>query len=74
MLSERNQEQDEQWIRGVCTKYLPQETVYVRHEYYDGGYEVRVGTYTFFLEYGILDENEEAWVKKLLLKGGFQFS
>jgi hypothetical protein len=47
------------------------ETVYVRHEYYDGGYEVRLGTYTFFLEYGVIDNAEEEWVKGLLKKGGF---
>ncbi len=69
----RDQVRDERSIRSVCTKYIPKETVYVRHEYYDGGYEVRVGSYTFFLEYGVIDGDEEAWVKKLLLKGGFQF-
>lgn len=73
MERERDQARDEAWIRGVCTKYIPKETVYVRHEYYDGGYEVRVGSYTFFLEYGVIDGAEEEWVKGLLLKGGFQF-
>lgn len=71
MLHERNQDYDEQWIRAVCTKYIPHEMVYVRHEYYDGGYEIRGGSYTFFVEYEVIDRQDEAWIGHLLAKGGF---
>ncbi len=70
MHEERDQQKDEQWIRDVCTQYVPSETLYVRHEYYDGGYEVRVGSYTFFIEYEVIDASDEAWIAALLKKGG----
>lgn len=71
MHEERDQQKDEQWIRDVCTRFVPSETLYVRHEYYDGGYEVRVGSYTFFMEYEVLDHADEDWVRQLLIKGGY---
>jgi hypothetical protein len=71
MIDERNQESDEQWIRDVCTKYAPGNTVYIRRGHYDGGYEIRVGSYTFFIEYEAIDDNEEQRLLTLLQKGGY---
>lgn len=68
---ERDQQKDEQWIRQMCTMLVPSQTVYVRHEYYDGGYEVRVGSYTFFIEYEVIDRSDVLWCKELLKKGGY---
>lgn len=70
MMEERDQARDESWIREVCTRYVPGETVYIRREYYDGGYEIRVGSYTFFAEYEVIDHDEVVRMEGLLRKGG----
>lgn len=61
----RNREQDEQWIRDTVSKAGIDEVVYIAPNHYDGGYEVRVGVLDVFVEYGAIDDADEAWVNKV---------
>ncbi len=64
----RDEERDQTWIRDFCRAFAPQENVYVRHEHYDGGYETRMGSATFFVPYEVIDDNDRAWMEDILKK------
>jgi hypothetical protein len=53
---------DELWLREVAKMIDLGEVVYVTPAYYDGGYELRVGTVTVFVEYEVIDEGGQAEV------------
>lgn len=53
----RDQAKDELWLRERVGKQTA-ETVYVTPNHYDGGYEVRVGTLDFFVDYESIDAND----------------
>lgn len=61
----RDHVQDEQWIR---EKVAPHSTegVYVTANHYDGGYEVRVGTVDFFVDYESIAADDDAVIRKYL--------
>ena len=63
----RDQVQDEQWIRAQ-TGERSSEGVYVTANHYDGGYEVRVGTVDFFVDYESIDADDDAVIRKYLSK------
>lgn len=61
----RNREDDEQWIRSKIPKTVT-EMVYMTPNHYDAGYEVRVGTVDFFVDYESIDANDDAIIQKYL--------
>lgn len=61
----RNREADEQWLRAVLAQLRRDEVVYIVPNYYDGGYEVRVGTADCFVDYDAIDSQDTAWLKRL---------
>lgn len=61
----RDNEKDQQWIRtaiGLATK----ESVYITPNHYDGGYEVRVGSLDFFVDYESIDANDTVHIQTFL--------
>lgn len=58
----RNVIQDEDWLRKVGKMIELNEVMYVTPAYYDGGYELQVGTVTVFVEYELIDEDDSAEV------------
>jgi hypothetical protein len=58
----RNIAQDELWLRAVGKECAQDEVLYVTPAYYDGGYELRIGTVTVFVEYEVIDENDRSAV------------
>lgn len=61
----RNREDDERWIRSKIPKTVT-ETVYIAPNHYDAGYEVRMGTVDFFVDYESIDANDDAIIQKYL--------
>lgn len=61
----RNRETDEQWIR-TQAKARSEDGVYITPNHYDGGYEVRVGTVDFFVDYESIDANDVSIFAKYL--------
>lgn len=61
----RNRGDDEQWIRSKIPKIVT-ETVYMTPNHYDAGYEVRVGTLDFFVDYESIDANDDVIIQKYL--------
>ena len=61
----RNREQDEGWIRDTVKQAGFDEVVYITPNHYDGGYEVRIGTQDVFVEYGAVDAQDAAWLRKM---------
>ena len=55
----RDREMDEQYIRETLKKLGSDELVYVTPNTYDGGYEVRMGTLDFFVDYETIDAKDE---------------
>ncbi len=53
----RDKEHDEQWLRG-CIAEHSKDTVYVTPNHYDGGYEIRVGSLDFFVDYESIDAED----------------
>lgn len=62
----RDEQKDAQWIRERIGSKIP-EVVYVTHNHYDGGYEVRVGSIDFFVDYESIDANDASHIEKNLL-------
>lgn len=63
----RNREDDERWIRAHIPPEV-EESVYVTPNHYDAGYEVRVGTVDFFVDYESIDADDDMIVRKYLSK------
>lgn len=61
-----NHEKHEAFIRGVVKDLHIDEVVYVEENSYDGGYEVRVGTLDFFVDYETLEEGDKETLLKYL--------
>jgi hypothetical protein len=61
----RDKVHDEAWLREALQQAGVHEIVYVTPNYYDGGYELRVGTQEMFVEYGVIDAQETAWIERL---------
>lgn len=53
----RDKEQDEQWLRNGIAAHSKQ-IVYITPNHYDGGYEIRVDTLDFFIDYETIDAND----------------
>ena len=67
----RNEAEDIAWIQAACKQEADiVEAIYLRHGHYDGGYEVRIGSYTFFAPYEVVDEEDRDWIRNMLAKGG----
>lgn len=63
----RDRENDEQWIRAKIGEVGQMDNViYISPNHYDGGYEVRVGTVDFFVDYESIDGNDTAIIAKYL--------
>ncbi len=56
----------EEFLRQTIKDFGIDEVVYVTENTYDGGYEVRVGTHDFFVDYEALEEKNEAYIKERL--------
>jgi hypothetical protein len=56
----------EQFLRDTIKALGITEVVYVTENAYDGGYEIRVGTHDFFVEYEVPEEHDEAFIKERL--------
>lgn len=61
----RDREADERWIRERLGKTVT-EAVYMSPNHYDAGYEVRVGSVDFFVDYESIDANDDAIIRKYL--------
>lgn len=61
----RDKERDELWIREKV-RGKADETVYITPNHYDGGYEVRVGTVDFFVDYESIDRDDSGIFNKYL--------
>ncbi len=61
----RNRDDDERWIKVHIPKTVS-EMVYVTPNHYDAGYEVRVGTVDFFVDYESIDANDDRIIQKYL--------
>lgn len=61
----REKEKDETWIRSAIGQTM-KETVYITPNHYDGGYEVRVGSLDFFVDYESIDANDTAHIQTFL--------
>lgn len=57
-----NREKHEQFLRETIKNLGISEVVYVTENAYDGGYEVRVGTHDFFVDYETLDEKDGGYI------------
>jgi hypothetical protein len=67
----RNQPIDEQFIRQHITKTTGQNTteaIYITPNHYDGGYEVRVGSLDFFVDYDSIDASDTSLIDLNLTK------
>ncbi len=53
------------WIREEAKKRTS-DVIYVTPNHYDGGYEVRVGTVDFFVDYEAIDAHNSAIFDKYL--------
>lgn len=49
----RNREDDEAWIRAQLGSRP--DAIYITPNHYDGGYEVRIGSLDFFVDYETID-------------------
>ncbi|MFA5946263.1 MAG: hypothetical protein WC802_05155 [Patescibacteria group bacterium] len=58
----------EEFIRQTVKGMGIKEVVYVTENTYDGGYEVRVGTFDFFVDYETLDEEDTEYIREQLKK------
>ena len=63
----RNREADEEFLRGAVKRSGVDDVVYISDNAYDGGYEVRVGTLDFFVDYETIDDNDAAYVCKKVI-------
>lgn len=61
----RDKSKDEAWLREVLQQSGIKDTVYIRQNHYDGGYEVRVGVTDVFVEYEAIDDQELSWIDRL---------
>ncbi len=59
----RDQTKDEQWIREHIGDKVT-ETIYLMPNHYDAGYEVRIGSLDFFVDYDSIDANDDTIIKK----------
>jgi hypothetical protein len=57
-------EAHERFLRDTIKALGIKEVVYMEDNAYDGGYEVRVGTHDFFVDYEILDEEDAEYIKE----------
>lgn len=60
----RDREHDEDWIRGKVGEV--EDSVYISPNHYDGGYEVRVGSVGFFVDYESIDGDDDMIIRKYL--------
>lgn len=58
----RNHANDEQWIKAKIGSV--EDSVYITPNHYDGGYEIRVGTVDFFVDYESIDADDDAIIRK----------
>ncbi len=63
----RDQTSDEAFIRQHVAK-VSGETVYITPNHYDGGYEVRVGSLDFFVDYESIDASDTSFMDLQLTK------
>ena len=63
----RQQTTDESFIRQHVAKTTG-ETVYITPNHYDGGYEVRVGSLDFFVDYDSIDAGDTSLMDLQLTK------
>lgn len=56
----------EAFLRKALQVLRVQDTVYITENTYDGGYEVRVGSCDFFVDYETADEEDSEYIKKQL--------
>jgi len=56
----RDHEKDEAFLREVLKDGGVTDTVYISENTYDGGYEVRCGTFDFFVDYEAIDDGDRA--------------
>lgn len=63
----RNREADEKFLRDAVKQSGVDDVVYVSENTYDGGYEVRVGTLDFFVDYETIDDKDAACVCKKVI-------
>lgn len=61
----REKDKDEAWIREVIQRAGFDDVVYISQNYYDGGYEVRVGAMDVFVDYGAIDAQDLVWINSL---------
>jgi len=59
-------EEHEKFLRQAIKDFGIDEVVYVTENTYDGGYEVRVGTHDFFVDYEALEEKNGVYIKERL--------
>ena len=56
----------EAFLRQTLQTLGVEDAVYVTENSYDGGYEVRVGSCDFFVDYETADEEDAEYIKKQL--------
>lgn len=61
----RDHLQDEWWIRDKVAD-RSSDGVYITANHYDGGYEVRVGSVDFFVDYESIDADDDMVIRKYL--------
>ena len=56
----------EEFLRRALQSLEVQDAVYVTENAYDGGYEIRVGSCDFFVDYETAEEEDAEYIKKQL--------
>ncbi|MFA5946508.1 MAG: hypothetical protein WC813_00600 [Patescibacteria group bacterium] len=56
----------EAFLRQALQAMGVEDAVYVTENSYDGGYEIRVGSCDFFVDYETADEEDAEYIKKQL--------
>jgi hypothetical protein len=54
----------EEFLRKAVKDMGITDLVYITENAYDGGYEVRVGTTDFFVDYEAAEEQDQAYIKE----------
>ncbi len=56
----------ETFLREAILELGVEDAVYIKENAYDGGYEIRVGSCDFFVDYETVEEEDKEYIKKQL--------
>jgi len=61
-----HKERHELFLRKAILAFGVEDAVYITENTYDGGYEIRVGSCDFFVDYETVEEEDTEYIKKQL--------